>query len=117
MAAAPAAAAAVVAGAPAPQIVLVDSAASLAQCRAHVLGLSVLAWDCEGVDLGRFGEVCLVQLATPAPRTVCYVLDLLSKDAARDILAFARTYVRPCGTSLRSSALISGFWVQFVPRV
>ena len=41
---------------------------------------------CAGVQIGRSGSVCIVQLATP---TRCFVLDILA-DGAPKILAFAK---------------------------
>ena len=67
-------------------MLVVDCAHSLHDCRCHFAQQSVVAWDCEGVELGRFGSVTVVQLASSER---CYVLDLLSA-AKEPILNFLR---------------------------
>lgn len=66
---------------------VVDSLETLCECADHLQGKLELAWDCEGVELGRFGSVTVIQFAS---RERCYILDLLCphKEA---ILQFAKT--------------------------
>ena len=55
----------------------------------------VLALDVEGIDLGRFGAVSLVQLATRA-RT--FVFDLLGRSPTDPLVQFLRTVLENAGT-------------------
>lgn len=66
---------------------VVDSFAALDDCVSHFSQHTLVAWDCEGVELGRFGSVTVLQLAT---RERCYILDLLSY-AREPILQFAKS--------------------------
>lgn len=66
---------------------VVDSLETLSECAAHFDGVSELAWDCEGVELGRFGSVTVIQFAS---RDRCYILDLLCPHREA-ILDFAKT--------------------------
>lgn len=38
----------------------------LAECIEHIEGFDILALDCEGVDLGRNGQITIIQLSTPS---------------------------------------------------
>lgn len=48
------------------QVTVVENEASLSLCRAALSGQPLLALDCEGVNLGRRGEVALI---FPTPYT------------------------------------------------
>lgn len=48
----------------------------------------ILAFDCEGVDFGRPGKVCIVQLST---RTTCYLFDVLGLEKNSPILLFLKS--------------------------
>ena len=50
-----------------------DSSETLSRCRLALLGHPLLALDCEGVDLGRRGEISLIQIAT---REECFIIDV-----------------------------------------
>lgn len=71
------------------KVVLVNDKLSLAACRSALTPADVLAWDCEGVCIGRTGTIELIQLATPA---ACFLLDVGRSCKERDaIIAFAKT--------------------------
>ncbi|CAE7643003.1 Exd1, partial [Symbiodinium microadriaticum] len=55
--------------------------------RMELLQCDLFAMDCEGVDLGRSGTICLVQLSTPS---ACYLFDVLGQDSTSDLMVFLR---------------------------
>ncbi|KAJ1472042.1 ribonuclease H-like domain-containing protein [Baffinella frigidus] len=69
------------------KVTVVENEASLSLCRAALSGQPLLALDCEGVNLGRRGEITLIQLATPDE---CFLLDVQDAPRAADVLAFAK---------------------------
>ena len=54
--------------------VLVDSEETATAAIRVLRGCHELSVDCEGVQLGRFGELCLVQVSTS---TTAYLFDIL----------------------------------------
>jgi len=65
-------------------VTVVDSSATAARCRSTLSGEMLLALDCEGVNLGRRGEVSIIQIATTS---MCFLLDVQCKTAATVALA------------------------------
>ena len=57
------------------------------ELRAAFAGVKKLALDAEGVDLGRMGEISIVQLATPR---VCFLFDVLHKGSDDPLVAWLR---------------------------
>ena len=55
--------------------------------RAELLGCDLFALDCEGVDLGRSGTICIVQLSTPS---TCYLFDVLGLNSMSDLTIFLK---------------------------
>ena len=58
---------------PNPCIVITEESCELESCMETLRQVKELALDCEGVDLGRAGQICIVQLST---REQCYLLDV-----------------------------------------
>ena len=54
-------------------LVVVDNEETLGQAIDYLGQFSVLSLDCEGVDLGRDGELCLIQIAT---QERCFLFDV-----------------------------------------
>ena len=69
--------------------------ADAAQALACLLGSRALALDVEGIDLGRFGKLSLVQLATSA-RT--FVFDVLGRTPADPLVQFLRAVLEDANT-------------------
>lgn len=65
-------------------VVVVDAAA----LSSWDMTQKVLAVDVEGIDLGRHGQISLVQIATP---TQCFVLDVLGKSADDALVQWLRS--------------------------
>ena len=69
-------------------VLVVNSIDTLNKCKAAFKSETVLAWDCEGVEICRFGQITVVQLAT---RKTCFLLDFLAPEPARaKIVLFAK---------------------------
>lgn len=69
--------------------------AETVQALVYLLASRTLALDVEGIDLGRFGAVSLVQLATRA-RT--YVFDVLGRTPADPLVQFLRARLEDANT-------------------
>ena len=65
------------------------------QALACLRGSGALALDVEGIDLGRFGAVSLVQLAT---RERTFVFDVLGRTAADPVVEFLRAVLEDADT-------------------
>eukprot|EP00960_Hanusia_phi_P027061 746617-Hanusia_phi.AAC.9 len=73
------------------EIVVVDNEETLGKLKQALHGMDVIAWDCEGVKLSRFGSVSLIQFAVEEVPN-CYtsfLLDLLSP-IRDDLISFAK---------------------------
>lgn len=70
------------------ETVVVDCEIKLHQATTEVAGVQVLGFDCEGVDLGRFGKICIVQLST---RTKCFLFDVKDLDKESVIVLFLKS--------------------------
>jgi hypothetical protein len=68
-----------------PKIIVSES--DLSQCFEDIRSASVLALDCEGVDLGRFGEITIVQVSTA---NQCYLFDVLDKEPGDPVALFLK---------------------------
>ena len=55
--------------------------------RVELLECKLFALDCEGVDLGRSGRICLIQLSTPS---TCYLFDVLGLSSVSDMIIFLK---------------------------
>ncbi len=52
-----------------------------------ITGHNLLALDCEGVELSRAGNVCIVQIATPSH---CYLFDVLGLDRNSKVVLYVK---------------------------
>lgn len=68
------------------EFLLVNSLDTLQQCENALNDVTEVGWDCEGVDLSRFGKLCIIQFATSER---CFILDVLCA-AKESILAYAK---------------------------
>ena len=71
-----------------PSVTVVDTPETLEQCKEALKGVTVLALDCEGVDLNRLGSLTLVQLSTPS---ACFLIDMLDESKSGERVSFVRT--------------------------
>jgi ribonuclease D len=55
--------------------------------RSEINNSDLFALDCEGVDLGRQGKICLVQLST---LSTCFLFDVFGLDRDSDLVAFLK---------------------------
>ena len=69
-------------------VVLSVRSAELSRSMQVLRSSSVLALDCEGVDLGRLGKTCLVQVST---RSRCFLFDVHEASATDDIVVELRS--------------------------
>lgn len=53
----------------------------------EIRGSDLFALDCEGVDLGRTGDICIIQLST---RKSCYLFDVLGHDSSSGLIQFLK---------------------------
>ena len=67
---------------------LVTNAHDLIDCTTELLSCQVLALDCEGVDLGRCGELSIIQVSSRNNR--CYIFDVLKLDKTSHIVLFLK---------------------------
>jgi len=74
-------------GGTSPNVTVVDSPETVALCRAALSDQAFLALDCEGVSLGRRGEISLIQLATDAE---CFLLDVQDKPRTDPVVELAK---------------------------
>ena len=68
-------------------VTVVECPATAERCRLALSGEKVLALDCEGVNLGRRGEVSIIQIATPSE---CFLLDVQGKETTAATVALAK---------------------------
>ncbi|KAJ1482847.1 ribonuclease H-like domain-containing protein [Baffinella frigidus] len=68
-------------------VTVVATPATVSLCRSALSGHKLLALDCEGVNLGRRGEISLIQLATPEE---CFLLDVQDAPRTADVVALAK---------------------------
>jgi len=59
----------------------------VSRCREALSGHRVLALDCEGVNLGRQGEISLIQISTPSE---CFLLDVLDTPRNEPVVELAK---------------------------
>ena len=69
------------------QVTVVATPATVSLCRSALAGHKLLSFDCEGVNLGRRGEISLIQLATPEE---CFLLDVQDAPRTADVVALAK---------------------------
>lgn len=67
--------------------VVTKGSEQLAACKEVLLSATILALDCEGVDLGRTGQICLVQVST-GPH--CFLFDVHEVTKTDDITLFLK---------------------------
>lgn len=67
---------------------LVTNAHDLIDCTTELLSCQVLALDCEGVDLGRCGELSIIQISSRNNR--CYIFDVLKLDKTSHVVLFLK---------------------------
>jgi hypothetical protein len=73
-----------------PQVTVVQptlDAALLEQARKAITGATLLAVDCEGVDLCREGSICIVQVSTPSH---CFLFDVVGLGPRHKIVEFLK---------------------------
>mmetsp|Transcript_9583 Transcript_9583/g.21367 ORF Transcript_9583/g.21367 Transcript_9583/m.21367 type:complete len:377 (+) Transcript_9583:93-1223(+) len=70
-----------------PLVEVIAADEDLPRCEAAFNGQGVLALDVEGVDLGREGQTCLVQLATPK---VVFLFDVLHQPPSSAVVLFLK---------------------------
>ena len=74
-------------GGTSPTVTVVDSPETVRLCRVALYDQAFLALDCEGVSLGRSGEISLIQLAT---ETECFLLDVQDKPRTDPVVELAK---------------------------
>jgi ribonuclease D len=66
---------------------VVDNAEDLATCETNLSSCTLLALDCEGVCLGRMGELTIVQVSS---RSHCYLFDVLALEKKSAAVTFLK---------------------------
>ena len=69
-------------------VITKDSNDEIIRCKEHVENHQLLAFDCEGVDLGRCGEISLVQLSTTEQS---YLFDVYNVSADHDMILLLKS--------------------------
>jgi exonuclease 3'-5' domain-containing protein 1 len=69
-------------------VLVVNDARTLESAKLVLQRPRVLALDCEGVNLGRKGQITIVQVAT---EDHCCLFDVLNKGPSNDLVVFLRT--------------------------
>jgi ribonuclease D len=68
--------------------ILTSSSDDIGEAICVLAAASVLALDCEGVNLGRCGQLCIIQIAT---QEVCFLFDVLELSASCELAVSLKT--------------------------
>jgi exonuclease 3'-5' domain-containing protein 1 len=68
--------------------IVTNSSDDICEAIACLSEATVLALDCEGVDLGRSGEVCIIQLST---ENLCFIFDVHELTASCELVVALTT--------------------------
>lgn len=75
-------------GSPKIEPVVIENITQLKSFEVALKSSSLLALDCEGVNLGRDGELSLIQVSS---LDTCFLFDMLGMDGSSEILSFLKT--------------------------